>query len=139
MFWNKLKKKQRIEKVELINFGFRVTFNNEISELKWVEIIKLIGFKIDRIAIDDICLKIETENITVYLSEEYEGWREFMNELLKHFPEVNQYWEGIIAKPAFARNETELYNKEKTSGNSGLAQLGFEAMPMLILYLQVGF
>lgn len=116
MFWNRQNTKNKIEKVELIDFGFRITFNEIISEIKWEEINKLVGFKIDRITTDDICLKIESHKIVSFVTEEFLGWSEFVTELLKHFPEINKNWEGIIAKTAFERNETQLYNREKNGG-----------------------
>ncbi len=116
MFWNRQKEKNKIEKVELIDYGFRITFNEIITEIKWIEINSLIGFKVDRFTIDYICLKIETHNNVAYLTEEFIGWREFITELINQIPEINENWEGIIAKPVFERNETELYNREKNVG-----------------------
>ena len=39
-----------------------------------------------------------------------------MNRLLNEFPQIEKNWEGIIAKPAFERKETELYNRNKNVG-----------------------
>jgi hypothetical protein len=114
MFWNK--KKKRIEKIELTENGFQVIYDEEITQFKWLEIEILTGFKVDRLTIDDICLKIESINKTAYATEEFEGWRNFMNRLLNEFPQIDKNWEGIIAKPAFERKETELYNRNKNVG-----------------------
>ena len=114
MFWNK--KKKRIEKIELTENGFQVIYDEEITQFKWLEIEILTGFKVDRLTIDDICLKIESNNKTAYATEEFEGWRNFMNRLLNEFPQIDKNWEGIIAKPAFERKETELYNRNKNVG-----------------------
>lgn len=114
MFWNKNKK--RIEKIELTENGFQVIYDKEITQFKWSEIEILTGFKVDRLTIDDICLKIESNNKTAYATEEFEGWRNFINRLLNEFPQIDKNWEGIIAKPAFERKETELYNRNKNVG-----------------------
>ena len=114
MFWSK--KKKRIEKIELTENGFKVIYDEEITQFKWLEIEILTGFKVDRLTIDDICLKIESNNKTAYATEEFEGWRNFMNRLLNEFPQIEENWEGIIAKPAFERKETELYNRNKNVG-----------------------
>jgi hypothetical protein len=114
MFWNK--KKKRIEKVELTENGFLVNLDDEITQFQWSEIEKLTGFKVDRLTIDDICLKIESNKKTAFTTEEFEGWRNFMNRLLNEFPQIDKNWEGIIAKPAFERKETELYNRNKNVG-----------------------
>ena len=116
MFWNKQKPKQIIEKVELTEFGFRIVFDEEVTEFEWSEIEKLTGFKIDRFTTDDICLKIESNKKTSYATEDFEGWRIFMNKVLIEFPQIDKNWEGIIAKPAFERKETELYNRNKNVG-----------------------
>jgi|SRR5690606_3194933 len=114
MFWNK--KKKRIEKIELTENGFQVNYDKEITQFQWSEIEKLTGFKIDQLTTDDICLKIESINKISYVSEEFEGWRNFITELLNIFSEIDKNWEGIIANPAFERNETELYNRNKNVG-----------------------
>ena len=114
MFWSK--KKKRIEKIELTEKGFQVIYDEEITQFKRLEIEILTGFKVDRLTIDDICLKIESNNKTAYATEEFEGWRNFMNRLLNEFPQIEKNWEGIIAKPAFERKETELYNRNKNVG-----------------------
>ena len=114
MFWNK--KKKRIEKVELTENGFLVNFDEEITQFKWSEIEKLTGFLFGQITYDDVCLRIESENKTSIISEEFEGWRNFMNELYKRIPELNEEWERIMYNTPFERKETELYNRNKNVG-----------------------
>ena len=116
IFLNKGKKKKRIEKIELTENGFLINYDEEITEFRWSEIEKLTGFKDDRLTVDDICLKVESNNKTAYATEEFIGWRNFINKMLNEFPQIDKNWEGIIAKPAFERNETELYNRNKNVG-----------------------
>ena len=114
MFWKQ--KKKRVEKIELTENGFQVNYDEKITHFQWLEIEKLTGFKVDRITIDDICLKIESKNKTAYVTEEFEGWRNFMNRLLIEFPTINKTWEMKIAVLAFERKETELFNRNKNVG-----------------------
>ncbi len=116
IFLNKGKKKKQIEKIELIENGFQINYDKEITQFQWSEINKLTGIKVDRFTIDDICLKIESNNKTVYATEEFQGWRNFMNKMLTEFPLIDKNWEEIIANPAFKKNETELYNRNKNVG-----------------------
>lgn len=111
MFW---KKKKPLELIELIKGGFKIIVGSKSTLIKWNSIEKLIGYKVDQLTIDEICLQIEFNNEIEIVTEEYNGWREFINELLSQFPMINKKWEGIIAKPAFERNETELFNKNGT-------------------------
>jgi hypothetical protein len=115
-FWKKWKKIERIEKIKLTENGFKVNLDGDITQFEWNEIDKLIGFKIDRFTIDDICLRIEAENKISIAAEEFNGWRKFITELLNYFPKIDKNWEGIIANPAFERNETVLYNRNKNVG-----------------------
>ncbi|MBD0825470.1 Asp23/Gls24 family envelope stress response protein [Aestuariibaculum marinum] len=110
------KKTKKIEKIELTKNGFQINYDEEITQFKWSEIEKLTGFKVDRITTDDICLKIESDNKISFATEEFEGWRIFMTELLNKFPEIDKNWESIIAISAFERKETELYNRNKNVG-----------------------
>lgn len=114
MIWNK--KKKRIERIEITENGFQINYDEEIIQFKWSDILILTCFKIDRLTTDDVCLKIESESRTSLVTEEFEGWRSFMNELLNRFPQIDKNWEAIIARPAFERNETELYNRNINVG-----------------------
>jgi hypothetical protein len=116
IFLKKGKKKERIEKIELTENGFLINYDGEITKYNWSEISKLTGFKIDRFTTDDICLKIESDKKESFATEEFNGWRSFMNKLLNEFPQIDKNWEGIITKPAFKRKETELYNRNKNVG-----------------------
>ena len=113
MFWKKWIKKKRVETVDLIENGFVINNNGEITSFEWTEINKLTGFKLDRLNIDEICLKIEAENKKAIITEDFMGWRTFMTEVLTKFPEIDEHWEGVIAQPAFERNETVLFNRIK--------------------------
>lgn len=114
MFWSK--KKKRIEKIGLTENGFQVNTDEEITQFQWSEIEKLTGFKLDRLTTDDICLKIESNSKTSFVTEEFEGWRIFINKMLMEFPKIDKNQEEIIAKPAFERKETEIYNRNKNVG-----------------------
>jgi hypothetical protein len=106
----------RTEKIELIKNGFLINYDGIITQIQWTKIEKLTGYKVDRFVIDDICLKIELNNETYIVTEQFEGWRFFIEKLLTEFPLINKNWEEIIAKPAFERNETELYKRNKNVG-----------------------
>ena len=111
MFW---KKKKLIQSINQQKDGFEVEQNEGIIFIKWDSINRLVGFKIDKYTIDEVCLHIQFNDQSIILTEEYNGWREFVNNMLIHFPKVDQYWEGKIAVPAFERNETELFNKNQS-------------------------
>jgi hypothetical protein len=110
--------KKRIEIIELTETGFKVNSNEEITQFIWSEVEKLTGFKVDRLTTDDICLKIESYEKMAYVTEDFAGWQIFMNRLLIEFPQIDKNWEGIIANPAFERNQTELFNRNKALGNN---------------------
>ena len=114
MLWNK--KKKRIEKIELTENGFQVNNDDEITQFQWSEIKKLTGYKVDRFTTDNICLEIDSNITTSHATEEFEGWRIFINKMLIEFPQIDKNWEEIIAKPAFERNKTGLYNRNKNVG-----------------------
>ncbi len=116
IFLKKGNNKKQIEKIELTENGFLINYDEEITEFQWSEIEKLTGFKVDRLTVDNICLKVESNNKTAFATEEFNGWRNFINKMLNEFPRIDKNWEGIIAKPAFERNETELYNRNKNVG-----------------------
>lgn len=113
MFWKKWKKKEKFKAVNLKDNGFEININEDFTLIEWSSIEKLIGYKTDLLTIDKICLQIRFDKKSALITEEYTGWREFMIELLEQFPNINEKWEEIISKPAFERNETELYKRSE--------------------------
>ena len=110
------KKKRQIEKIELIENGFQINYDEKITQFLWTEIEKLTGFLFDRITYDDICLRIESENKTSVISEEFDGWKSLMAELYQRIPELNEEWEIKMYRSPFEKKETELYNRNKNVG-----------------------
>jgi hypothetical protein len=108
MFW----KTKKTQKIELTENGFQIIYNKDFIQFEWKEIQRLTGFKIDKLTIDDICLKIESENNIFSVTEEFVGWRLFINQILIEFPEIDKNWEGKVALPPFERKETELYKRK---------------------------
>ena len=115
MFWNKWKKKKQVQIVNLIENGFEIIINDDSKIVKWSSIDRLVGYKMDQLTVDEICLYIEFDNKDALVTEDYSGWRIFMIELLNRYPNIDKNWELIIAKPAFERNETELFVRTKSS------------------------
>ena len=110
MFW---KKKERIDKIELTQSGFKVNLDAEITQFEWNNIEKLTGFLFGKITYDDVCLIIESESKKSVISESSDGWRIFMTELYKQIPELDEEWEKIMYRPPFERKETVLYTRNK--------------------------
>jgi hypothetical protein len=52
---------------------------------------------------------MESKYKTSYVTEEFDGWQVFINQMLSEFPQIDKDWITVITKPAFKRNETELY------------------------------
>ena len=117
MFWKRWKKKKQVEIVTLIENGFEITVNEDSTVIKWSSIDRLVGYKIDQFTIDEICLYIEYDNKNALVTEDYSGWRKFMIQLLSRYPNVDKNWEMVIEKPAFERNETELFVRTKSGTN----------------------
>ena len=116
IFLKKGKNHIRIEELELLQDGFRVNYDGEITKFQWSEINKLTGYKFDQITMDVICLKIDANGKTVTVTEDFNEWRDFMNTLLTKFSTIDKNWEEVIAKPPFERNETVLYDRQKNVG-----------------------
>ena len=111
MFW---RKKKEIQSIITQKSGIEIQHNGNTTFIEWDSINRLVGFKIDKYTIDEICLQIEFKNQSIIVTEEYTGWRELINKTLIHFPNINKNWEGTIAIPAFEKNETELFNSNQS-------------------------
>jgi len=120
MFWKNQKSKKENRLIELNEIGFKVTHNNRISLVEWSSIDKTIAYKVDLLTIDEMCIEIDYFDKRLLITEECKGWRVFLSELIIRIPTIDTEWEEKIIKPAFERNETELYNRNHCCPNINL-------------------
>ncbi len=100
--------------------GFELMLDGKLTKTNWNEIKRLVAYKVDLFAVDEICLFVEIdENRSFEINERTKGWFVFVQKTKEKFSEINESWEFDIAQPPFKRNETELYNRNrKTLGNT---------------------
>ena len=84
-----------------------------VSVVEWSLIDKIVAYKIDLLTVDEICFEIDYLDKRLLITEESEGWRFFLTELINRIPTIDSKWEEKLIKPVFERNETELYNRNK--------------------------
>jgi hypothetical protein len=92
--------------------GFTYPFNKQISKLRWADIERLVVYKLDLFATDEICLNIFSDGRKITWSESTPGWYQFIAKLQLIFPAIPDNWDGKIVKPPFAANYTVLYERE---------------------------
>ena len=92
--------------------GFTYTFDDSIQVVKWAEIERIVAYKADRYAYDEICMKITWGGLAWTLTEETPGWYELLRRLAEAFPSIPKRWDIEITKPPFATNYTILYERE---------------------------
>lgn len=109
MFW----KKKIGTEIQIESDGFRVNSEKELTSLKWTDIESITAFKIDRITVDVICLRLVCNQKVIFISEEEKYWSSFVAEMEKQFPEINAEWWPKVAYPPFERNETIIFDRNK--------------------------
>lgn len=90
--------------------GFSCIFDTTRKFYKWMEIEKIVAYKIDLQIEDEICLELFFKNYKLLFTEETIGWNEFLTKMLQNFPKINPNWQLDIVKPTFARKETILFS-----------------------------
>jgi len=92
--------------------GFTVTLNDKPQPFKWDDITRIVAYKEDLLAVDEICLLTEDKNGRGFtVSESVNGWYQFTVALQKHFG-FDEWWMAKVAQPPFARNEMVLFEKK---------------------------
>ncbi|WP_445731715.1 hypothetical protein [Mariniflexile sp.] len=96
--------------------GFELMLNGKLTKTKWNEINRILAYKVDLLAVDEICLFVDIDKERSFeISESTKGWFVFGEKIREIFPEIKETWEFDIAIPPFERNETELYNRNKNA------------------------
>ena len=104
----------------LLNYneqGFELMLDGKLTKTDWNEIDRILAYKVDLLAVDEICLFVDIDKERSFeISESTKGWFVFGKKISEIFPEIKENWEFDIAIPPFERNETELYNRNKNVG-----------------------
>lgn len=87
------------------------TYQHE-DNFYWDKIHAITAFKKDLITSDEICLNIEHEFDVFTISESFEGWARFKDEISKRFKLTEPKWFEKMTDHAFEDNEIILYIKQ---------------------------
>lgn len=85
-----------------------------LYSMGWSDIVRVVAFKRDLLAVDCICLHLVTEDgATLEVNEEMAGWEELTAALPTHLPGAIKWseWFSQVAYPAFATNETIVFER----------------------------
>ena len=80
--------------------------------VRWSSVTRITTYKIDLVTIDCICLWFELDGAPpLEVTEESNGFNDFMDELIARFPTVPADWYATVMQPPFERNEAVLYER----------------------------
>ncbi len=102
-------------KLEIFGYGpdgFSYKSNDKVKKIEWLEIDVLTAYKADLLTYDEICLEIVCGDLVLTITEETPGWANFVLRTKSIFPSIPVDWDSQIVQPAFATNQTTLYQKE---------------------------
>jgi hypothetical protein len=104
--------------VRFEDVGFSV-FEEEEKKwfFRWSDAVEVFAYKVDLFSVDEICIGFRTDSAGTHywVSEEYIGYREFIEELSRRFPGIRTDWFSDVAFPAFVENRTTLWGEPWSS------------------------
>ena len=92
--------------------GFRYPFRGRDEKLKYSDIERITGYKLDLMATDEICMDIVAGEWKFTFSESLPGWCQLLTRLKAAFPSIPDNWDREIIRPPFATNFTVLFERE---------------------------
>jgi hypothetical protein len=98
--------------VRFDDVGFSVFEEEKMkSSLRWSDTVEVFAYKIDLFSIDEICIgfRVDSAGTHHWVSEEFTGYHEFLEELSRRFPGIRTDWFSAVALPAFVENRTTLW------------------------------
>jgi hypothetical protein len=81
---------------------------------RWEDVVRVCAYKRDELTTDLICLDVVLRDAsTWFLHEEAPGWEDFLHAAERALPGMRpfQAWFAEVSQPAFARNETLLFER----------------------------
>lgn len=92
--------------------GLRV-FEEGVSRgsIRWTDVIEVFAYKLDCFTVDEICIgfRIDEAGTHYWVSEEFVGYKQLVEELNSRFPGIRTDWFSDVAFPAFVENRTSLW------------------------------
>ena len=95
---------------DYLDNGFIVKSMN--LNIPWSDIDSIFAYKKDLLTTDSICLNIVYYNDSLTICEETDGWYQFILRLKNVFNTIPENWELEIARPAFEKKLTLLYDRK---------------------------
>jgi len=104
---------ESVRKVNFDDAGFTILGGRESVRGSWSSVIEVFAYKDDRFTIDDICIgfRFDAAGAFWWISEDYVGYREVLEELPQRFPGIRTDWFSEVAHPAFVENRTTLWGE----------------------------
>jgi len=90
---------------------FHYPFENGASVIHWADVNRIVGYKLDLMTTDEICLELHIGDRAVRFSESTPGWYQFLDRLQVVFPTIPRGWDLDIIQPPMATNYTFLYER----------------------------
>jgi len=97
---------------EYFDYGFQITENLKSTKINWTDIQEITAYKVDLYTVDEIRLNIDSDKLTITISEETPGYFVFKETIKDIFPDSDKDWEHKVMKPAFAENLTIIYKRK---------------------------
>jgi hypothetical protein len=120
-FWNWLNRLSRPQMPDLIvdADGFTIIRQKAktLNCAKWSAVERINAFKRDYGMYDEICLGISIGDPpeTIEISEAFGGYEQFTQALNEHFAPMDKDWWRKVAFPAFATNQTVIYDRVRST------------------------
>jgi hypothetical protein len=106
------KKFNDLGKFTYLENGFILKTNSENYNIEWTDIEILNVYKVDLIITDEICMDIVFNNLQITITEETQGWYQFVEKTKDVFPTISKNWDTEIINPAFEKNFKTIFQRE---------------------------
>jgi hypothetical protein len=92
--------------------GFSYPFETGTSVVRWAEVDRIVGYKMDLFTLDEICVELLVGDRAIRFSESTPGWYPFLTRLKSVFPSIPNGWDWDVMMPALTGNYTVLYERK---------------------------
>lgn len=93
-------------------YGFEINFKQDgFYTINWRDIERVKVYKVDLHTTDEVCMDLTFDNKSITITEETNGWYQFIEKLKQALPSIKENWQSKVLESPFEYDLMTIYER----------------------------